>query len=205
MAQAPEAQAVTLQSDRPLRPETDRHMAGGEIGQHRRDGERGHLPGPAQEDRFLFLFDGGKTPDGRADDHPRPLRFGCADGKACIGQSHLGGGQGIDDEVVQAPQFFFIHVLKRIETLQFAGDPRFISRAVELRELADAGFSPANPLPGLCDGVAERRDGAHARDHYPSFQLPPLLRQIGLPADKAETADAHWPPASIHSRRCPCF
>ncbi len=86
-------------------------MAGGEIGQHRRDGERGHLPGAAQEDRFLFPFDGGQSPDGGADDHPRPFRFGCADGQAGVGQSHLGGGQGIDDEVIHASEFFSVHVL----------------------------------------------------------------------------------------------
>ena len=183
MAQVPEAQAVTGQLIGPLAPKRMETWPAARLASDRGDGERGHLPGAAQEDRLLFLFDGGQSADGGADDHAGPLRFACADGQAGIGQGHLGGGQGIDDEIIQAPQFFFVHVLERIEALQFAGDLRFEGRAVELRDAGDAGFPRADPLPGFRDGVAERRDGAHARDHHPSFQLFPLLR-IGLPADK---------------------
>ena len=137
-------------------------MTGGEIGQRRGDGEGRHLPGAPQEDRLLLFFDGGKSPDGRTDAHPCPLRLGRADGKARIGQGHLRGGQGVNDEIVQASQFFFIDILERIETLQLPGDPGLISGAVKSREPADAGFPLADPLPGFRDGVAERCDGAHA-------------------------------------------
>ena len=49
-------------------------MAGGEVGQDGRDGERGHLPGTPLEDRLFFLLNRGQPADGGADDHAGPFR-----------------------------------------------------------------------------------------------------------------------------------
>ena len=116
-------------ADRPLGAETDGDMARGEIGQRRRDGERGHLPGAAQEDRLLFPLDGGQSPDGGADDHARPLRFARTDDQAGVGQGHLGGGQGIDDEIIHAPEFFSVHV--RSGSNPFSSPAIFVSKAAQ--------------------------------------------------------------------------
>jgi hypothetical protein len=168
--------------DRPLRPESNRDMAGGEVGQGGGDGKRRHLSGTPQEDRLFFLLNRGQATDRRADDHAGPFRSFLFDDQPGIGHGHFGGGQRVDDEIIDTPQLFLVYVTEGVEPFDLAGDLRLEGRTVKAGDGCDAGSSAADPFPGLCDGVAERRDGAHACYNHPSFQQFPPLCRVGSPA-----------------------
>jgi len=117
--------------DRPFCPESNGNMAGGEVGQDGGNREGGHLPRTALQDGDFFPFDGGQSADARADDDAGPFRSFLSDGQTRIGHGHLGGGQRIDNEIVEATKLFLVDVTEGIESLDFGGDFRLKRRAVE--------------------------------------------------------------------------
>ena len=115
-------------ADRSLGPESDGDMSRGEIGQDGRDGERGHLPGAALPRIASFSFSMVVSPP-MPEPMITPVALGVAlvDGEPRVGHGHLGGGQGIDDELIEPSQFLLVHVCERIEALQLPGDLRAVA------------------------------------------------------------------------------
>src|SRR4029079_6349770 len=63
-----------------------------------------------------------------------------------------------------APRLLAVDVLLRRKVLHFAGHVRLIARRVDARQVVDTRLSCERALPELDDVVAQRIDGAHARD-----------------------------------------
>ena len=61
-------QAVQVAEFGPLRAEPDRHLAGRQVDDRRRDEERRDLARPALEQRLVLALDGGEPADARRDE-----------------------------------------------------------------------------------------------------------------------------------------
>jgi hypothetical protein len=96
-----------------------------------------------------------------------------------------GGGQREVHEAIGAACRPPVDVLERIEALHH---PRHPDGALEAVHAGDTGVPLTHVLPGLVDVEPAGRDGAHARDHYPSSFVAVLIAHIPSPPSTARTS-----------------
>jgi hypothetical protein len=104
---------------------------------------------------------------------------------------HVGGGHGIDDELVHAPLVLRRHPVVGVEQPGFAVAARDLRRHprrqvgdIERLDRADARFAGQQPPPYLFEADAERRHEPHAGDDNTSHagQAPAATLTIMGPA-----------------------
>ena len=168
----------TGRDDRVVRsPETepDGNMARGKVDQGRGDEERADPARPPVPEEEGGVLDRLEAADAGADQHARALLFSVF-GRlpAGVPDRLLGGGDGIDDEIVHAPLFLGIDVAVRVEgalgaaARRLAGDLR--GKVVDGKVLDGANPRPARRdlRPVVDDPVAQRGHHAEAGDDDPA-------------------------------------
>ena len=150
---------------RPLGAEPDRHLAGGQVDDRRRDEERRDLARAALEQRLVLALDGREPADARRDEDADARRVLRRHLQPRVVHRELRRRDRVLDEDVHLLDIFLLDELQRIEALDLAGDPRRELRRVELRDRADAAAAPRRAPPSSRSvPMPERRHQADAGD-----------------------------------------
>ena len=126
---------------RPFGAEADRHLSCREVDDGCGNEERRDLPRPSGEERLVLALDAGEPADAGAHEHAdvRGVRLG--NRQLRVIHRELRGRNRVLDEDVHLLDVLLLDELQRIESLDFARDPRGKRGRVEARDLSDAALA----------------------------------------------------------------
>ena len=177
----------------------DGNVAGGHVGDHHRDHERGGAARTAVGDDVHVVGEGVDAAHARAHVDAQALAVdGVLGVEAGVGHRLVGGHERVLGKEVQVRGLLLAEKGGAVEVLDLGRDLDLEVLGVEVGDGADAALPRLHGLPGLLGGVAERRHGADAGDCNPVFHLnsqrdqkravPLLNRYIAMPPSTRMTS-----------------
>ena len=144
MALAAEAQAVATAVLAPHRPEVNRDVAGGRVGDHLGDDERADLAGAALMIAGVLLFELVEAADAAAEDDAAAERIFLAKVEAAVFDGFDGGDQRELGEAVEAARGLAVEILFGIQVLDFAAEVDLEGASVSNCSIVPMPLRPAS-------------------------------------------------------------